>query len=224
MKLAEDGQRRIGATDAAPIVAFYRPEMAHLAKWSSAADVYFRLVHGVSKPRTKPMARGIAAEPQLRAIYASTIGQPLPAKHPIVCRHEAHPWATSSPDDVAEAEGGGLVVIEYKSTSVYARKSWGEPLTDLIPDSYLCQVAWNCEVVDAPFWHLLVGFGVDSDEGFGFLESVPYQGERDRELGALLLECGERFQRDFIDRRMPPPVAPVANKRVISRLLKEEYR
>lgn len=222
MRLAPDRQRRIGATDAGPICAFYHPRLAHLARYANAADVYFRIAHKLQRPPTKAMARGIEAEPKLRQAYVETVGAPMALEHPVVCQHQRFPWATSSPDDVAEAEGG-LVVVEYKSTSVFARQQWGEPLTDLVPDGYLCQVAWNCEVLDAPYWHLMVGFGKDSADGFGFVESALYQGERDAELGALLLECGERFQRDFLERRMPPPLEPLNNRRAISRLMKEEY-
>ena len=204
-----------------PVLALYRPAlMETCAKYSTAADVWMRLVHGITKPKSARMDRGLRVEPMLRDLYRETVGPVSDAPGLLV--HPSQPWGAASPDGFAGDDG----VVEYKSTSVFSRAAWGEPGTDEVPDAYSVQVQWQLEVTGRQWAHLLVAFGRDfTDEAtglpdFAVEEHAIYQMERDAELCAALVECGARFWREHIDTGMPPPVEPKENRREWARLRK----
>ena len=221
--------RLIGGTDVGPIVVYYRPELApELAKYATAADVWLRLVHNIERPRTAVMGRGIDAEPRLRRAYEDWAKTDSEAwsfeqhERPWIVPHPRHAFATCSPDDV-RSDG---ILVEYKSTSIFARSKWGDAETDAIPDLYQLQVQWCLEILNLETAHLFVGFGRDfKDENgehqFLFEESRRYVCPRDRELAAMALEYGERFWKEHVTTRTPPSVQPCNNKRAFARLLKE---
>lgn len=218
-------QRGVGGTDVGPIVAMYRPELApELAKYSNATDVAMRLLFGIERPRTAVMSRGLDAEPRLRKAFVDAYGVTLvdrPEKW--ILQHPKHPWATCSPDD-ATADG---VLVEYKSTSIFARHKWGDAEGDEVPPLYGLQVQWCMEILDLPLCHLFVGFGRDYEENgahqFLYEETRRFVIPRDRELAAMALDLCRRFQTDFIECRKLPPLAPVQNKRAYSQLLKGSH-
>lgn len=224
--------RRLGGTDVGPVVALYRPELApDLAKYANASDVWMRLVHNIERPRTTVMSRGLDAEPRLRRAYLDAFPCELAThEQPWIVAHPSRPWATCSPDDVAFASVATLSerwLVEYKSTSVFARHKWGDAETDAVPDLYQLQVQWCLEILDLPRAHLFVGFGRDFKDEHGaqqflYEETRLYRIERDRELAAMCLDFCGRFHSEFVEGRKPPPLAPVHNKRAFSRLLKGE--
>jgi hypothetical protein len=220
-------RRRTGGTDVGPIVALYRPELApELAKWANATDVAMRLIYEIERPRTAVMSRGLGAEPRLRKAYLDAYGGngtwafvAKPEKW--IVPHPALPWATCSPDD-ARTDG---VLVEYKSTSIFARHKWGDAESDEVPPLYGLQVQWCLEILDLPRADLFVGFGrdfTDENEQHQFLyeETRVFHIDRDRELAAMAIDYCQRFQTDFIEGRKLPPLAPVHNKRAYSQLLK----
>jgi hypothetical protein len=225
-------RRGIGGTDAGPIIAFYKPELApELAKYANATDVAMRIAFSIERPRTKVMSRGLDAEPRLRKAYIDAYPCEMVAKpEKWIVQHPRHPWATCSPDD-ARTDG---ILIEYKSTSVFSlypppnakvqESRWGDPETDEVPPVYGLQVQWCLEILDLPLAHLFAGFGRDFEENeqplFLYSETRRYVIERDRELAAMALDYCERFQRDFIEPRKLPPLVPVNNRRAYQQLLK----
>lgn len=216
-------RRYIGSTDIGPVLALYRPEMASLAKYQTASDVWLRIVHGIAQPQNSRMSRGLDAEPVLRDLYRSTVG-PV-SEPPGVIAHPSHVWACGSPDGLT----GDAGLVEYKTTTVWAQHAWGEPGTDKTPDSYTIQAQWLLECAGREWAHLLVAFGTDGkgengEPVFGITETAVYQFERDAELCAALVEAGQRFWVEHVSARVPPGVEPAHNKRAFKRLQNERKR
>lgn len=216
------GKRKyLGGHDVGPVLAFYRPGapmLAALTKYATAADVFMRLVHGVSKPKTKAMARGLNVEPMLRELYRETVGPATDSPGVIV--HPDNEWLAASPDGFISHDG----VLELKSVSEFARGSWGEPGTDAVPDAYNVQLQWLFEVTGREWAHVLAAFGRDyTDEAgvgqFAVTETAVYQASSDRELRAALREAAERFVVEHILTGRPPDVEPRENKREWKRIL-----
>jgi hypothetical protein len=102
-------RRGIGGTDLASVCALYLPQYAdEWARWSTAADVWMRLVHDVERPRTAIMQRGLEAEPRLRRAFLDAYGgafRERPEKW--IVRHPRLSFVSVSPDDVWTPTGGG---------------------------------------------------------------------------------------------------------------------
>ena len=89
--------------------------------------------------------------------------------------------------------------LEAKTASAFATgrdSEWGEDGTDLIPESYLVQVATYQALTGCQYWDLAVLFGNQ--------EFRIYHLERDLELESLILESAEKFWRDHVLARIPP--------------------
>lgn len=227
-------RRFLGGTDMGPVVALYRPELAEdLARYSTAADVWMRLVHNIERPKSAAMQRGIEAEPRLRRAYLDAYGG-LMEEHqrPWVVEHPRFPWATVSPDDVwnqeiAVGECGNRVYVEFKSASMFGMHKWGPAETDEIPAAYQLQVQHGLEILGLSLAHLFVGFGKDAKDEDGtqrffYSETRRYIINRDPELAAMALGYAERFYTQHILTRTPPSVEPKSNIRAWKRLLKGE--
>lgn len=219
-------KRAIGGTECGSCAALFRPELAEdLARYANATDLWLRLVHGIERPRTVAMSRGLDAEPRLRKALVDAYGFKLQHhERPWIVRHPRYEWATCSPDDVVDGEP---LLIEIKSTSVYARhKGWGRPETDEIPPLYMTQVQWTMEILDLPKCLVFTGFGRDwkdpetGEHQFLYEETLPFIVERDREVASMLLGYAERFVKEYVETRKPPPLPPLNNKRAFARLLK----
>lgn len=214
-------RRYLGSHDVGPVLAYYSPgneALAQLTKYSTAADVWMRVVHGISKPKTSAMARGLKVEPAQREAYRQHVG-PV-SEPPGVIVHPRHPWACASPDGLIDPDG----CLEIKSVSEFARGSWGEPGTDAIPDGYNIQVQWLLECAGREWAHIWAAFGRDfKDEAgepdFAITETAVYFARRDAALAEALRAAGERFWREHVETGVPPSVEPAANKREWKRLL-----
>ncbi len=221
-------RRYIGSTDAGAILAHYRPAMASLAKYRNHVDVWLRLAHGIAQPPSDRMTRGLRVEPVLRQLYRDTVG-PV-GEPPGMLRHPRHDFIAGSPDGL-----NGSLCIEYKTTTIYARKSWGEPGTDLVPDTYATQCQFLMMLSNTQNCHLLVAFGVDGVETvqtgpltvettptFEIRETAIYQLERSDALIDELEGSAVQFWRDFVETMTPPPGKPMHNIRKWQALLKEQ--
>ncbi len=216
-------RRYLGSADCGPVLAYYRPELSTLAKYVNASDVWLRVVHGIKQPGNARMTRGLDWEPQGRALYRDSIGECTEA--PGLQIHPAHPWACGSPDGFSGAKG----IVELKTTTVFARNSWGEPGTDRVPDSYNTQMQWLMECSGRDWCHLLVAFGVDGKDEAGLPtftvnETAVYQARRDAALCAELFEAADTFWRTCVLVRKSPDIAPLHNKRAWKRLVSDGRR
>lgn len=210
-------RRYVGSTDCGPILALYRPEMASLAKYQNASDVWLRIVHGVTQPHSARMDRGHAWEPIGREMYRTSVGSCTDA--PGLFVHPAHEWACGSPDGMVGERG----IVEIKTTTIWARNRWGEPGTDKVPDGYNTQMQWLMECARRDWSHLLVAFGTDGvdDNGaptFSVSQTAVYQMNRDAELCDALIGACERFWREHVIARVAPGIAPLHNRRAFKKL------
>lgn len=196
-------ERRIGGSDAAKLLG--------VSKYGNAADVYARVVLGVTTKANARMARGIAYEPVVRARYAEETGAECMVwvkKHKddvVVFEHDRFPWATCSPDDVTTE----LRLVEYKTVSVWSAKEW----VDGPPIDYTLQCLWSTWVGDLRDCHLYAAFGSDRGDEFEIEHCRLYRLERDAELEADFAEAGAAFWRNHVVPRRPPSMAPMKGKR-----------
>jgi hypothetical protein len=219
-------RRGIGGTDLASVCALYLPQYAdEWARWSTAADVWMRLVHDIERPKTAVMLRGLEAEPRLRKAYLDAYGGAFwqrPEKW--ILQHPRLPFVSVSPDDVWSAEHGPRIYLEFKSASRYslypppgARPTkWGEPETDQVPEGYALQVQLGMDVLGLDVAHLFVGFGDDAKDetgapAFYYSETRRYVLRRKPNVIAAALAYAERFHAEYVATRLPPPVEPEDN-------------
>ncbi len=205
---------RVGSTDIAAIVGYYRPELAHLSKKKNAADVWLRIVHDVEQPSRSVMTRGVVVEPILRDLYIETVGPVQTASLPT--QHPALQWAAASLDAITPD-----AVVEFKSCSNWIRDRWGEVGTDKVPDDYNLQVQWLMECCDRQVAHVMVAWGNDEKDGtFTITETGAYVVRRDQQFADDLISLASRFMVEHVLPRVPPGVVPLHNKREFKRLTK----
>lgn len=122
---------------------------------------------------------------------------------PGTLRHREHAFAVASPDRIVVPEGRRArdtweQALEIKNVALYRAEGFGEEGTDEVPEHMLVQVQWQLEVADLPRGVLVPLIGGN--------RMRQYPIERDRELGAMLLEVAGRFWADHIEPRVPPRV------------------
>jgi predicted phage-related endonuclease len=88
-------------------------------------------------------------------------------------------------------------LLECKTANPFARGEWGEPGTDQVPMSYLCQCIWYMAITDIEQCDLAVLFG-NSDFRI-------YEIARDLELEALVIEKALHFWSEYVLKDTPPP-------------------
>lgn len=188
MKPSHDGQRRLGATDAAKLLG--------LSKYGGPADVYRRVVEGHEVKPNKQMLRGTREEPRVRALYVAETGaELLECVMPLVLEHPERSYMTCSPDAVTTDN----VLVELKTASAWAR-GWelGPPL------DYVLQCAHSMYVGDFARCHLYAARGTDSGDSFHVERCELYVLERDAELEAAIVGACERFWTRHVVPRVPP--------------------
>ena len=129
----------IGASEAAAALG--------ISPWTSPLELYKRKRGELPEVETTmAMRRGTALEPVILDAYAEKYATPegdaLTCSPPIH-RHADHLWMGASFDAL---RGSPPRVVEAKSVSYFASRSWGEPGTDEVPDYYLVQVMHQLEV------------------------------------------------------------------------------
>ena len=80
----------------------------------------------------------------------------------------------------------------------FSRAQWGEPGSDQVPMSYLCQIVWYLAITGIEKADLAVLFG---NADFRI-----YSIHRDRELENLVLEKAHHFWHEHVLKDIPPPV------------------
>ena len=88
-------------------------------------------------------------------------------------------------------------LLECKTANPFARGEWGEPGTDQVPMSYLCQCIWYMAITGIEQCDLAVLFG-NSDFRI-------YEIARDQELEALVIEKALHFWNEYVLKDIPPP-------------------
>lgn len=213
MALSPEDSGRIGGSDAAALVG--------LSPWQTPLTVYARIVSGEGQPDSPALRRGRLLEPVVRAMYAED--ESVELLGPTNLRHPKLEWVRASLDDVGRRQGRGRHAVEYKTDTARGIHKWGPPGSDEVPEQYNCQTQWYVgtglasgalEETTADLAVLLLGV-----EESPRVYHVPF----DAEVYAWLLESAERFWRDFVvPRRPPPPSNPTREAEAVRRLYKRE--
>ena len=113
----------------------------------------------------------------------------------------ARSWQVYSPDAfVIDLSEGRLPMtvggLDAKNVAWDQSATWGEPGTDVVPDSIALQCQWYCSAAELPWWDVAALFGGN--------DLRIYRVNRDAEIEAVLLEETERFWRDHVLAHVPP--------------------
>lgn len=183
--LSPEDSRLIGGSDAAAV--------AGVSEYRSPIDVWRRIVEGADRPQTRAMRRGQLLEPVIRQMYQDETGAELLGTQRL--RSKRYDFARASLDDLASF-GGEKRVVEYKSANLRQVKRYGEG-DDEVPLEYLAQVQWYLALAELPRADLAVLLAGD--------ELRIYPIEADEDTQRMLFDAADRFWRDFILTRRPPP-------------------
>ena len=88
-------------------------------------------------------------------------------------------------------------ILECKTANGFAASEWGEPGTDFVPDSYLCQCQWYLGITDTQVADLAVLIGGNDYRTFTI--------ERDPELFADMIEAAGTFWKNCRKGIAPDP-------------------
>ena len=114
--------------------------------------------------------------------------------------HPTHPMMSAHVDRFVLGDGlnkPATRLLECKTANPFARGEWGEPGTDQVPMSYLCQCIWYMAITGIEQCDLAVLFG-NSDFRI-------YEIARDLELEALVIEKALHFWNEYVLTDIPPP-------------------
>ena len=114
--------------------------------------------------------------------------------------HPTHPMMSAHVDRFILGDGlnkPATRLLECKTANPFARAEWGEPGTDQVPMSYLCQCIWYMAITSIEQCDLAVLFG-NSDFRI-------YEIARDLELEALVIEKALHFWNEYVLKDTPPP-------------------
>ena len=114
--------------------------------------------------------------------------------------HPTHSFMSAHIDRFILGDGTGSLpnrILECKTANPFARGEWGEPGTDQVPMSYLCQCIWYMAITGIEQCDLAVLFG-NSDFRI-------YEIARDLELEALVIEKALHFWNDYVLKDIAPP-------------------
>lgn len=123
-------------------------------------------------------------------------------------RHAEYPWMLALTDGLvsekARDESGEIIPLSYRRGIVEAKTAhwrmadqWGEQGTDIIPKSYLLQVAWYMAILDVNWCDVVVLIAP---------EFRTYRITRDMELEAKLIQMGSDFWHNHVLTGIPPEV------------------
>jgi predicted phage-related endonuclease len=146
-----------------------------------------------------PLRFGSFAEEFVASEYARATGFELLHDESIYI-HPTHPMMSAHVDRFVLGNGLNKPanrLLECKTANPFARGEWGEPGTDQVPMSYLCQCIWYMAITGIEQCDLAVLFG-NSDFRI-------YEIARDLELEDLVIEKASHFWNDYVLKDMPPP-------------------
>lgn len=171
-----------------------------LDPYRTRLDVYLSKVEGYEEPDNAAMERGRFFEPGVAAWYSHRTGRVvLPCS---TVRHPAVAFLGCTPDRIGMLDGHRPRDLSIKVPGPYVREQWGDAGTDEVPVAYAVQVQWE----------LLILVALEMSEPIADL-AAPVDGDlriytlaADPELQGMLVEGAERFWRDHVEPKKPPPL------------------
>jgi len=94
-------------------------------------------------------------------------------------------------------------ILECKTANPFSHSQWGEPGTDQVPMTYLCQCIWYMAITNIKHCDLAVLFG-NSDFRI-------YEISRDLKLESTILKKASFFWNEYVLKDTPPPVQSEAD-------------
>jgi predicted phage-related endonuclease len=146
-----------------------------------------------------PLRFGSFAEEFVASEYARATGFELLHDESIYI-HPTHPMMSAHVDRFVLGNGlnnPATRLLECKTANPFTRGEWGEPGTDQVPMSYLCQCIWYMAITGVEQCDLAVLFG-NSDFRI-------YEIARDLELEALVIEKALHFWNEYVLKDTPAP-------------------
>jgi len=167
--------------------------------YSSALGVYLRKVGEEEHltEETGPQLRGRILEPAILSWFEETRGAVLD-RNPESFQHPKHPILFASPDAIARMPDDERLVVEAKTVHFRQASNWGPAGTDEIPEHYLIQVQAELACTGLQRAELPV---LIAGEDFRI-----YNVEFEPELFGVLVQAAEKFWRDHVIPRKPPPL------------------
>ena len=198
----QDRTKYIGGSDIGAILG--------LSKFRTPLEVWMEKTGKETKQSDSlPLRFGSFAEEFVASEYARATGFALLHDESIYI-HPTHPFMSAHIDRfvLGDAIGNGMGntasrLLECKTANPFSRGDWGEPGTDQVPMSYLCQCIWYMAITGIEQCDLAVLFG-NSD--FRIYEIV-----RDLELEALVIEKALHFWNEHVLRDITPPAQTEAD-------------
>jgi putative phage-type endonuclease len=188
----QDRTKYIGGSDIGAILG--------LSKFRTPIEVWMEKTgKEVRQIESLPLRFGSFAEEFVASEYARATGFELLHDESIYI-HPAHTMMSAHVDRFILGNGlskPATRLLECKTANPFARGEWGEPGTDQVPMSYLCQCIWYMAITGIEQCDLAVLFG-NSDFRI-------YEISRDLELETLVIEKALHFWNEYVLKDIAPP-------------------
>lgn len=204
MPLTEDQKaarlKGLGGSDMGAIAGVdkYR---GRLAVWSR-----FHLPDETEEEDSEQAYWGNALEDPIAERYARDEGVQVERVNRTI-KHPEHRFLLANPDRLIVGKEHGL---EIKTAGLRVADEWGDPDSDIMPDSYRLQCVEYMAVTGFSRWDVAVLIG---GQDFRI-----YRLHRDRELENLVIESAREFWEKYIVTGVQPPVEGVDAGQFIKRL------
>lgn len=194
-----DRRKRITATDAASILGF--------SDYRTPLDVYLEKI-GVGEPKepTVAMRIGSLSEPMALQLYREQTGRELVSTQ-LYAHHVEREWQAAT-FDAFDSEGD-LVEVKTVGFRSPALAEIGEPGSEELPRSWLCQVYHQLEVAGAELCHVAILMGT---------EFQVHTIRRDRAAGRAITEAESNFWNKHVAALKQPPASRASDVDAISKL------
>jgi len=198
----QDRTKYIGGSDIGAILG--------LSKFRTPLEVWMEKTgKEVRQLDSLPLRFGSFAEEFVASEYARATGFELLHDESIYI-HPTHPMMSAHVDRFVLGNGLNKPptrLLECKTANPFARGEWGEPGTDQVPMSYLCQCIWYMAITGIEQCDLAVLFG-NSDFRI-------YEIARDLELEALVIKKALHFWNEYVLKDIAPPAQTEGDYQVL---------
>jgi len=151
-------------------------------------------------PATEPneaMERGTYLESGILDWYVAITGAKL--RKPGTIIHRKYPLIAATPDAVAVFGLSEYRAVEAKAPTPWTQRQWGKDGSDDIPQHYIPQAIFVAAVTET------ARTDIPADIGTALrIYPVMY----DEELFQIFREASEKFWRDYVETKIPPPAGP----------------